>query len=146
VKSTPCYPKTWRDAITANDAADLIEGLKEKMTSLKAHNVSTMVPRHSVPPGFQIIKSRPHCHLKNNEKNEVVLQRVRVVAKGYMQVPGVDFEEMFTPVTCLESIWSMLHIEVMNYWDINHLDIKTSFLHGDFDEELYISNLKEPRK
>ena len=88
----------------AADMAQWIEGLEEEMASLRAHNVFTLVPRHSVPPGRRIIKSRPHCHQKHNEHGVVVHRKVRVVAKGYTQVPGVDFEEMFAPVTQLESV------------------------------------------
>ena len=57
-------PKTWREAMDAADTAQWIEGLEEEMASLRAHNVFTLVPRHSVsvPPSCGIIKSRPHCH------------------------------------------------------------------------------------
>ena len=60
--SSDTDPKTWREAMAADDAPDWIEGLKEEMASLRAHNVFTLVPRHPIPTGFCIIKSRPHCH------------------------------------------------------------------------------------
>ena len=97
-------PKTWREAMDAADAAQWIEGLEEEMASLRAHNMFTLVPRHAVPPGCQIIKSRPHCHRKHNEHGVVVCHKVRVVAKGYTQVPSVDFKETFAPVMRLESM------------------------------------------
>ena len=57
----------------------------------------------------------------------MVHQKVRVVAKGYTQVPGVNLEETFVPVMCLESIQSVLHIGATNDWEIDHLN-----------EEIYI--------
>ena len=75
-----------------------------------------------------------------------------MVAKGYTQVPGVDFEEMFASIMQLESVRAILHIGATNDWNIDHLDIKTAFLHGDLDEEnqeIYMEQLegaKEPSK
>jgi len=140
--SSDTDPKTWREAMAADDAPDWIEGLKEEMASLRAHNVFTLVPRHSIPMGGWIVKSIPHCHQKHNEHGNIVCWKVRVVAKGYTQVLGVDFKETFTPVMHLESIWSVLHIGVTNDWEIDHLDVKTAFLHGDLDEEFYMEQPK----
>ena len=70
-----------------------------------------------------IIKSRPHCHQKHNEHSVVVHHKVQVVAKGYTQVPGVDFEETFAPIMQLESVQAVLHISARNNWNIDHLDI-----------------------
>ena len=64
------------------------------------------------------------------------------MAKGLTQVPGVNFRETYTPVTQLESICTVLHIGATNDWDIDHIDIKMAFLHGELDEEIYMKNLK----
>src|SRR5882724_895947 len=135
--------------MAAEDAPEWIEGLEEEMNSLRAHNVFMLIPRHSVPTGHWIIKSRPYCHRKHNECSDVVHWKVRVVAKGYTQVLGVDFEETFAPVTCLESIRSVLHIGATNDWKIDHLDVNTAVLHGNLDEEIYMEQpkgAKEPGK
>ena len=72
-----------------------------------------------------------------------------MVAKGLMQVPGVDFGETYTPVTQLESICTVIHFDAMNDWDIDHLNVKTVFLHGKLDKEIYMEQpegAKEPQK
>ena len=109
-----------------DDTLEWIEGLKEEMASLRAHDIFTLMPRHSIPPECQIIKSKPYCHQKHNEPGNIVHQKVWVVAKGYTQVLGIDFEETFMPVTFLESLRSVLHIGATKIWDIDHLDIKTA--------------------
>src|SRR5882724_5571937 len=52
--SSDTGPKTWREAMAAEDAPEWIEGLEEGMDSIRAHNVFTLIPRHSVPTGCQI--------------------------------------------------------------------------------------------
>jgi len=72
-----------------------------------------------------------------------------VVAKGFTQVPGIDFNETYALVTCLESICAILHIGATKDWDIDHLDVKTTFLHGELDKEIYMEQpegAKEPGK
>jgi len=91
--------KSWKEAMTSYDTVEWVEGLKEEMDSLWAHEVFTLIPKSSFPKGHQIVKSRPHCHRKHNEKGEVVQQKVHVVAKGFTQVPGIDFGETYTLVT-----------------------------------------------
>ena len=63
---------------------------------------------------------------------------MRVVAKGFTQVPVKDFGETYVPVTCLELIRTVLHIVTSNDWEIDHLDVKTALLHGELDEEIYM--------
>ena len=60
--SSDTDPKTWREAMDLDDTLEWIEGLIEEMESLRAHYVFTLVPRHSIPSEFWIIKSKPHCH------------------------------------------------------------------------------------
>ena len=72
-----------------------------------------------------------------------------MVAKGFTQVPGIDFGETYAPVTHLESVHTVLHLRATNDWDIDHLDVKTAFLHGQLDEEIYMEQpegAKEPGK
>jgi len=69
-------PKLWKEAMASYDAAEWVEGLKEEMDSLRAHDVFTLIPKSSVPKGCQIVKSRLHCHRKCNETGEVVRWKV----------------------------------------------------------------------
>ena len=61
----------------------------------------------------------------------------------------MDFGETYTLVTRLESICTVLHIGASNDWEIDHLDVKTAFLHGELYEEIYMEQpegAKEPGK
>jgi len=64
------------------------------------------------------------------------------VAKGFSQIPGINYKETFAPVARLESVRTILHIRAQNNWEIDQLDIKTTFLHRDLEEELYMEQLE----
>lgn len=66
----------------------------------------------------------------------------RLVAKGYVQEHGIDFDEVFSPVARIETIRLLKGISAANGWEIHHLDVKTAFLHGELIEEVYISQPK----
>src|SRR5438132_11550304 len=55
-----------------------------------------------------------------------------------MQQPGIDFEEVFAPVARLESVRLLLALAVHRGWSVHHMDIKSVFLNGDLQEEVYV--------
>jgi hypothetical protein len=60
------------------------------------------------------------------------------VAKGYVQRAGIDFDEVFAPVSRLESVRFILAIAAHYGWMVHHLDVKSAFLNGDLVEEVYV--------
>ena len=64
-----------------------------------------------------------------------------LVAKGYSQVQGLDYNETFTPVSRMDSIILVLAFATSERWKVNHMDVKSSFLHGDLKEDIY---MKQP--
>ena len=69
-----------------------------------------------------------------NEKGKVEKYKSRLVAKGYSQVEGIDFGDIFSHVTKLTSIRFMLYVVVAFDFELEHMDVKTTFLHGDMEE------------
>ena len=69
--------------------------------------------------------------------------KARLVVKGYSQRQGITFDEVFAPVVRFESI--RIHIEELatqEGWTLHHLDVKSAFLNGDDEEELYLKQLE----
>jgi hypothetical protein len=80
---------------------------------------------------------------KLNAKGKVEKYKARLVAKGYSQVEGIDFGEIFSPVSKLTSIIFMLSIVVAFDFEVEQMDVKTTFLHGDLEEEIYMKKQKD---
>jgi hypothetical protein len=64
--------------------------------------------------------------------------KARLVAKGHIQQPGVDFDEVFAPVARLESVRLLLAIAAHHGWGVHHMDVKSAFLNGELQEEVYV--------
>jgi hypothetical protein len=65
-------------------------------------------------------------------------KKAHFVAKGFTQIYRIDFEEIFSPVVRFETVHLLLSIAALEDWDIEVLDVKTAFLFGELDEEIYI--------
>jgi hypothetical protein len=62
----------------------------------------------------------------------------RLVIKGFAQNKGIDFDEIFSPVVKMTSIMTILCLVTVEYLHLEQLDVKTVFLHGDLEEEIYM--------
>nr|GFB13440.1 copia protein [Tanacetum cinerariifolium] len=76
---------------------------------------------------------------KRNEENTVIRNKSRLVAKGYAQKEGVDFEESFAPVSRLEAVRLFIAYATHKSFTICHMDVKTTFLYGPLKEEVYVN-------
>ncbi|WVZ81831.1 hypothetical protein U9M48_029166 [Paspalum notatum var. saurae] len=70
--------------------------------------------------------------------SEEVRYKARLVAKGYSQIPGIDYNDVFSPVVKHGSIRTLFSIVAMHDYELEQLDVKTAFLHGELEEDIYI--------
>jgi hypothetical protein len=77
-----------------------------------------------------------------NVVGQVEKFKARLVEKGYSQVEGVDFSEIFSPIAKLTSIRVIMSMAATFDLEIEQMDVKTLFLHGDLEEEIY---MKQPK-
>jgi hypothetical protein len=92
-----------------------------------------------LPAGKKPIGLKWVFKLKRNSEGQVVKHKARLVAKGYVQKFGIDFEEVFAPVARLDTVRVLLAYAANNGWGVHHLDVKSAFLHGELEEEVYVS-------
>ena len=116
--------KVWREAMQAE--LDAIE--KNKTWQ-----------RTSLPPGHKAIGLKWVYKVKKDSMGNVVKYKARLVAKGYVQKQGVDFKEVFAPVARLDTIRLILALAAQHGWSVHHLDVKSAFLNGDLEEEVYVT-------
>nr|GFA75664.1 retrovirus-related Pol polyprotein from transposon TNT 1-94 [Tanacetum cinerariifolium] len=76
---------------------------------------------------------------KHDEENTVIRNKSRLVAKGYAQKEGVDFEESFAPVARLEAVRLFIAYAAHKSFTVYQMDVKTAFLYGPLKEEVYVN-------
>ena len=64
--------------------------------------------------------------------------KAHFVAKGFTQIFGIDYKETFSPVVRFETVYLVFVLAALHDWEIKALDIKTAFLFGKLDEEIYM--------
>ena len=83
-------------------------------------------------------------YIKKSENNGSQLRyKARLVVKRFNQKKGIDFEEIFSPVVKMSSIHVALSLAACLNLEVEQLDVKTAFLHGDFEEEIYMQQPEE---
>ena len=129
-------PRTFSEAVQDTDKGHWLTAMKSEMDSMYSNKVWTLVdpPKGIVPIGCKWIYKR-----KIGADGKVSTYKARLVAKGYTQRQGVDYEETFSPVAMLKSIRILLAISAYHDYEIWQMDVKTAFLNGDIEEEIYMS-------
>ncbi|GJT65997.1 ribonuclease H-like domain, reverse transcriptase, RNA-dependent DNA polymerase [Tanacetum coccineum] len=126
-------PKNYKEA--SNDQK-WIEAMKDELDSINRNNTWRLT---SLPPGHKAIGLKWVFKTKRDADGKIIKHKARLVAKGYIQEHGIDFEEVFAPVARMETIRLLLAIAANNKWQVHHLDVKSAFLHGDLQEEVYVT-------
>ena len=98
-----------------------------------------LVPR---PEGVNVIGTKWIFKNKFDEHGIVIRNKSRLVAQGYTQVEGVDFDETFAPISRLESIHILLAITCHLNFKLYQMDVKSAFLNGMLQEEAYVEQPK----
>nr|GEY04782.1 retrovirus-related Pol polyprotein from transposon TNT 1-94 [Tanacetum cinerariifolium] len=89
--------------------------------------------------GKTIIRLKWLWKNKKDEDQTVIRNKARLVTKGYAQEEGIDFEESFAPVACLDAVWIFIAYAAHKYFSIYQMDVKTVFLNGPKKEEVYVA-------
>jgi hypothetical protein len=129
-------PKSIREAELSVYWAHWLAALYEELESLKAKGVYVEVDE--IPPGRKPVDSKWVLHIKHNGDGLISRFKVRLVAKGFTQIPGQDFTYMFAPVARWESIRLLLAIAATYDWELRQIDVKTAYLNGPLDQEIYM--------
>lgn len=107
----------------------------EEYSSIMVNDVWEVVPR---PRDRPVVGSRWIYKVKYVADGSVEKYKAKFVAKGYAQKEGIDYEETFAPVARYTSIRTMISLATQMGCKIHQMDVKTTFLNGVIEEEVYI--------
>ena len=128
-------PSTFERALNSPDASLWMTAMQEEMEALHRNKTWELVP---LPQGRKAIGNKWVYKIKRDGNDQVERYRARLVAKGYAQKEGIDFNEIFSPVVRLTTIRVVLAMCAAFDLHLEQLDVKTAFLHGELEEEIYM--------
>lgn len=123
------------EALDGPEAKQWIQAMREELQSFEDNDAWELV---DVPSGGSIVQ----CKWVFNKKldvNDKVRYRARLVAKGFTQRRGIDYEDTFSPVVKHSTLRMLFALSVQWDMDITHLDVTTAFLNGHLKENIYMS-------
>ena len=128
-------PATDDKAVQGTDSALWQEAMKSEMDSMYTNQVWTLV---DAPEGIKPIGCKWVFKKKTDVDGNVQTYKARLMAKGYRQRHGVDYDETFSPIAMIKSIRIMLAIAAYFDYEIWQMDVKTAFLNGNLLEDVYM--------
>ena len=128
-------PKTYKQAMRSEDSERWKEAMTEEYNSLSKHNTWDLV---DLPAGKNLVGSKWVYKTKLNSFGEIDRFKARLVAQGYSQEYGIDFNEVFAPVARYKSIRSLLAVSNQHNLEVHQMDVVSAFLNGKLEEEIYM--------
>ncbi|GJX38664.1 hypothetical protein Tco_0251967 [Tanacetum coccineum] len=112
-----------------------VEAMQEELLQFQIQNVWVLV---DCPKGVRPIGTKWVLKNKKDERGIVIRNKARLVAQGYTQEEGIDYEEVFAPVARIEAIRLFLAYASYMGFTVYQMDVKSAFLYGTIDEEVYV--------
>ncbi|GJZ70029.1 retrotransposon protein, putative, ty1-copia subclass, partial [Tanacetum coccineum] len=128
-------PTSYKAAMLDSESNKWIDAMNAEIQSMMDNMVWVLV---DLPPGCKTVGSRWLFKKKTDMDGIVHVYKARLVAKGYTQLYGVDYEETFSPVADIRAIRILISIAAYYDYEIWQMDVKTAFLNGYLDEDIYM--------
>lgn len=128
-------PQTLKEVMARPDSEQWVKAMDEEMASLYENGTWTL---EETPGGVKPIPVKWVYKIKRDSKGNIERYKARLVAKGFMQREGIDFNEVFAPVSKHTTLRALLALVAMEDLELHQLDVKTAFLNGDLEEDIYM--------
>ena len=132
-------PNTYEYALSTPDGPWWELAMEDEMMCLNDNGTWVLV---DLPKDRMPIKCKWVFLTKRDTEGDEIRLRARLVAKGFSQTEGIDYDETFAPVARLDSLCMLLAIAAHFDLEVHHIDIKSAYLNGNLDEEIYMEQPK----
>ena len=128
-------PTTYEEAMAGPDAPLWKAACAEELVSFVKTELYDEVEH---PRGRKVVDCKWVFKVKRGPDGEITRYKARLVARGFTQVAGINYTETFAPVAKFTSIRMLLALAARDDLELHQMDVKTAFLNGDLDEEIYM--------
>ena len=128
-------PQNYEEAVSSSEGPLWKEAIKSEVDSILQNHTWELV---DLPPGCKPLGSKWIFKRKMKADGSIDKYKARLVIKGYRQREGLDYFDTYSPVTRINSIRMILAIAALRNLEVHQMDVKTAFLNGDLEEEIYM--------
>ncbi|GJT49951.1 retrovirus-related pol polyprotein from transposon TNT 1-94 [Tanacetum coccineum] len=129
-------PTSYREAVTSSEGQQWREAIKSEIESILQNHTWELV---DLPPGCKPLGYKWIFKKKMKADGTVDKYKARLVIQGFRQREGLDYFILISPVTRITSIRMIIAIAALRNLEIHQMDVKTAFLNGDLEEEIYMN-------
>lgn len=137
-ESDPGTPSCWAEAMKSPDAALWIAAWGDEKEMIEAKETYIACDEALLPPDTNIIPSKLVFKIKTDENGKTVKYKVRLTPKGYKQIHGRDYHEVFAATGKYKTLRVGIAISAIYNMEMRHLDVPSAFLNAEVEEDLYI--------
>ena len=131
-------PSTYSEAVSSSSRKEWQAAMQKEMKSIYDNDVWDLV---ELPAGRKLVGSKWVFKVKRDADGNMERCKARLVARGFTQKYGVDYDETFSPVIRFESFRALVALAVKHGLQLHQMDVNTAFLHGVLEEDVY---MKQP--
>lgn len=128
-------PQTFKQAIGSHESKDWKKAMDSEYNSLMANSTWTL---EALPPDRRALKGKWIYRYKRGPDGSILRHKARWVVKGFEQRFGIDYKETFATVVKSMTYKVIFAIAAFYDYELEQMDVKTAFLHGDLEEEIYV--------
>lgn len=129
---------TLSEAVNGPNSSEWLAAIQTELTTLWDAETFEVVPKSSVPSGQRIISAKLHLRVKSDPVRESVQFKARLVVRGFCQVAGIDYKEIYSPVANFKSILMLLTLGASQDLEIHQMDFNAAFLNATIKEDVYV--------
>ena len=127
---------SYREALSSPAKGEWMDAMKDELSSMDKNFVWELV---DLPFGHKAIGNKWVLKVKRKEDGSIDKYKASLMVKGFTQQEGIDYDETFSPVVRVASIRLIHAIVAQLDLELYHMDVKTAFLNGELDEEIYMT-------
>ncbi|CAI7919515.1 unnamed protein product [Closterium sp. NIES-53] len=134
----PHEPASMEEALAGDDREAWLDSREDEFQSHMENETWTLT---NLPPGRKALDCTWVLRVKTDAEGRLERRKTRLVIKGFQQREGIDFQEVFAPVAKAPMLRLLLAAAAVCGWKVEQMDVKTAFLYGVVDEDIY---MKQP--
>ena len=132
-------PTSLEEAMRSDHSSKWLEAMEDEMKSMNANRVWDL---EIIPKGTKTVGCKWVYKTKLDSQGNIERYKVQLVAKGFTQREGIDYNETFSPVSCKDSFRIIMTLVAHYDLELHQMDVKMTFLNGDLEENIYMAQPK----